>query len=54
LQAFPDLARWFGAVERRDAVIRVAERYWKGHAIESALPLAPAAQQILFGWKSLS
>jgi GST-like protein len=54
LQAFPDLARWFRAVEQRDAVQRVAERYWKGHPIEAALPLAPAAQQILFGWKSLS
>jgi GSH-dependent disulfide-bond oxidoreductase len=52
LESFVNLARWFRAIEDRDAVARVAERYWKGLPIEAAFPLDPAAQQILFGWKS--
>jgi hypothetical protein len=32
----------------------VAFKVWQGQPIEAAFPLAPAAQQILFGWKSLS
>jgi GSH-dependent disulfide-bond oxidoreductase len=52
LDAFPNLARWFHAVEGREAVARVAERYWKGVPIEDASALDPAAQRILFGWKS--
>lgn len=51
LDTYAHVARWFRQVASRPAVERVAQTWWNGLPIETAMPLDREAQRILFGWK---